>query len=330
MNIEKRKNEHIKFAKKQKNTLNDFDNIILEHQSLPEFNLDDINLKTDFLGYEIPYPFYINAMTGGSRKSYKINEKLAFYAKTFNIPLVLGSQSAALKNDELTNTYKIARKINPNGIIISNLNLNYNSQDAKKAIEMIDADGISLHINLIQELVMEEGDRIFNHWQENLEDIIKNIEKPILVKEVGFGMSASTIKKLTDLGIKYIDVSGKGGTNFSIIERKRKKGKNLIFDELGITTVKSIENARKHTNTFYASGGIRNAFDCFKAIYLGSSAVGLSKYFLSLTKLNNSKAIKEIENFIDDLKKYFLIYGFKDVESLKKRGLDSEGENWNI
>lgn len=327
MSIEKRKNEHIKFAKKQKNVSNDFDNIILEHQSLPAFNLEDINLVTNFLGYEIPYPFYINAMTGGSKKAHKINEKLALYAKTFNIPLVLGSQSAALKNKELIETYKIARKINPNGIIISNLNLNYNSKDAKEAIDMVNANGISLHINLIQELVMQEGDRSFSHWQDNLKDIIENINKPILVKEVGFGMSSKTIKQLIDLGVKYIDVSGKGGTNFSIIERKRKKGKNISFDNLGISTVKSIQNAKKYTNTFYASGGIRNAHDCFKALYLGSSAVGLSKYFLNLTKLNNDKAIKEIENFIIDLKKYFLIYGFKDIASLKKRGLDSEGEN---
>ncbi|HHW79455.1 MAG TPA: type 2 isopentenyl-diphosphate Delta-isomerase [Acholeplasmataceae bacterium] len=320
MKISKRKDEHIKYALKEKEITNAFDQIKIDHISLPLFNFDDVNLETTFLGYKIPYPIYINAMTGGSKKAHKINLKLSLYAKKFNLPMVLGSQSAALKNADLIDTYKVVRKNNPDGIIVSNINLNYNSKDANKAIEMVFANAISIHLNPVQELVMKEGDRNFSEWENNLKDILLNVNKPILVKEVGFGMSESTIIRLKSLGVKYIDISGSGGTNFAKIERLRKKGKNTIFDNVGIETVEAIANAKEHYDEFYASGGIRNAHDIFKALYLGSSAVGLSKYFLSLTKLSNEKAFSKIEELINDLKKYFVLYGYKNLFEMKNRG----------
>lgn len=320
MSISNRKDEHIKYAKQLNSLSNEFDNIQIDHLSLPMFNLDEVDLSTVFLGYDIPYPFYINAMTGGSLKALDINKKLATYAKHFNIPIVLGSQSAALKDPTLASTYKIVREINKDGIIISNLNLNYNSNDAIKAINMVEANGLSIHLNPIQEVVMAEGDREFKHWHTNLLDIIKNINKPILVKEVGFGMSEQTIQLLLKSGVKYIDVSGSGGTNFAKIERLRKGGTNETFDNIGISTVASIKNAKKYTNIFYASGGVRDANDIFKALYLGANAVGLSKFFLDLTNLEDDLAIIKIKELIDDLKKLFLIYGFIDVKSIMKRG----------
>jgi len=320
MVISNRKDEHIKYAKQLNIKSNDFDDIKIDHDSLPDFDLDEINLNADFLGFNIPYPFYINAMTGGSEKAYEINQKLAYYANHFNIPMVLGSQSAALKDETLVNSYQIVRKINPNGIVIANLNLNYPSEAALKAIEMVNADGLSLHLNPIQELIMAEGDRSFKVWHENLIDILINVKKPILVKEVGFGMSEKTIEKLLNYGVEFIDVSGTGGTNFAQIERFRNASDNTTFDDLGISTVESIKNARKLTNQFYASGGIRNANDIFKALYLGASAVGLSKFFLTLTSLSNVEAICKIQELIDDLKKLFLIYGFKDIAAIRNRG----------
>lgn len=308
MSISKRKDEHIKYASKQKELNNDFDNIQLEHLSIPNFNLDDINLETNFLNFKSSYPFYINAMTGGSKKAKLINEKLAYISKKYNIPIVLGSQSAALKDESLVDTYKIVRNINKGGYIVANISANYNSQDALKAIEMINANALSIHINLIQELVMKEGDRSFTHWKENIIDIHENIKIPIIVKEVGFGMSKETIEALLKLGVKNIDVSGQGGTNFALIERNRKKGTNTIFDNLGISTVNSLINAKEYNINVLASGGIRNALDIFKALSLGAKAVGLSKYFLNLTKLPYKQIDIEMNKLINDLKMLFLIY----------------------
>lgn len=312
--ISKRKDEHIKYALKQNFKENDFDKINIEHLSIPNYNLEDINLESNFLGFKTNYPFYINAMTGGSLKAKEINKKLALYAKTFNIPLVLGSQSAALKDESLINTYKVARTINEKGIIVANVSANATLKEAKKAVKMIDANALSIHINLIQELVMKEGDRTFTHWKDNIKEIVNNINVPVIVKEVGFGMSKETIETLKNLGVKYIDVSGKGGTNFALIERLRKKGVDPLFDDIGISTVESLKNAKEFDIEVYASGGIRHALDIFKSLYLGAKAVGLSSYFLKLTNLSDKDAINEINELIINLKKLFLIYNKQSIK----------------
>lgn len=314
MGISRRKDEHIELAMKQNISYNDFDSISLEHFSLPEIDFDDVDLSTDYLGFKSSYPIYINAMTGGSDKAKEINEKLAHISKHFNIPFVLGSQSAALKHEELIDTYSIVRKINKDGFIVANVSANATLEQAKKAVNMVNANALSIHINVIQELVMHEGDRTFKHWQQNIKTIVENINVPIIVKEVGFGMSRKTIDTLISLGVKYIDVSGKGGTNFARIERMRANNRDLTFEELGISTVDSLINAANYDITTFASGGIRNALDIYKALHLGAKAVGLSNYFLKLTNLELDDAIKEVNTLLINLKKLFVIFNKKTLE----------------
>lgn|SRR5690554_3401832 len=313
MSISKRKDEHIKYALKQDNKTNDFDSIKLEHFSLPEFNFDEVNLQTNYLSFKSSYPIYINAMTGGSDKAYEINKKLAYYAEHFNIPLVVGSQSAALKDPSLINSYKVVREINPTGVIVANVSANATLEEATRAVEMINANALSIHINVIQELVMNEGDRDFKHWQQNIKHIVENLNVPVIVKEVGFGMSKETINTLINLGVKYIDVSGKGGTNFAEIERRRNNNDDLTFENLGISTVESLNNAASFDVTFFASGGIRNALDIFKALHLGASSVGLSAFFLKLTNLDDKEAIEIINKLLINLQKLFVIFNKKTI-----------------
>lgn len=317
--INKRKDEHIKLAREEIIENNDFDYVYIEHDSLPSFNLDDVILETTFLEKKVKYPFYINAMTGGSENAKIINSKLALYAKKFNLPIVVGSQSAALKDENLIDSYKIIRDVYNDAFLVSNVSANATLEQAKRAISMINADALSIHINVIQELVMNEGDRHFSNWSDNIKQIVDNIDKPVLIKEVGFGMSKKTIDKLSSLGVKNIDVSGFGGTNFARIERKRNNDENIIFDNVGISTVDSILNAQGSNLNIHASGGIRNALDIFKALYLGANMVGLSNYFLKLTKLDDNDAIKEIEKLISDLKKCFLMFGYKNIVELKNK-----------
>jgi len=313
-----RKDEHIKYALEEEDKSNDFDNINLEHDNLSCLNFSEIDLSTEFLGQKIKYPIYINAMTGGSENGKNINAKLAKYASKFEIPLVLGSQSAGLKDKALENTYKIVRKNNPNGFIVSNLSANASVNDVDLAVKMIKANAISIHLNMIQEIMMAEGDRNFSNWIENITKILKNVKIPLLIKEVGFGMSRKTLIKLKEIGIKYVDTSGKGGTNFSKIERKRKNSDDLTFENLGISTVESLKNAEGLNLKIYASGGIRNALDVFKALYLGADAVGLSKFFLNLSQKSDEEAFLKIEELISNLKKCFLIFGFKNIKALRK------------
>lgn len=308
MIISKRKDEHIKFANEEEVGTNDFDKIILEHNSLPNLNYQEINLESDFLGFKSNYPFYINAMTGGSQKALEINKKLALIAKHFNIPIVLGSQSAAFKDPKLIETYKIVRDNYETGIIVANVSANATLEQAIKAVEMVNANALSIHINVVQELVMDEGDRDFSKWQSNIKTIVDNLTVPVIVKEVGFGMSKEVIERLKSLGVKYIDVSGKGGTNFASIERKRSVNNDFIFEDVGISTVNSLLNGKDIDITLHASGGIRNALDIYKAIKLGAKNVGLSQYFLKLTNLELNEAIKEVEKLIDNLIKCYIIF----------------------
>lgn len=308
MIISKRKDEHIKFANEEEVETNDFDKIILEHNSLPNLNYQEINLESDFLGFKSNYPFYINAMTGGSQKALEINKKLALIAKHFNIPIVLGSQSAAFKDPKLIETYKIVRDNYETGIIVANVSANATLEQAIKAVEMVNANALSIHINVVQELVMDEGDRDFSKWQSNIKTIVDNLTVPVIVKEVGFGMSKEVIERLKSLGVKYIDVSGKGGTNFARIERKRSVNNDFIFEDVGISTVNSLLNGKDIDITLHASGGIRNALDIYKAIKLGAKNVGLSQYFLKLTNLELNEAIKEVEKLIDNLIKCYIIF----------------------
>lgn len=241
-------------------------------------------------------------------------KKLALIAKEFNIPFVLGSQSAAIKDDSLVATYKVARDLNPEGYLVANVSANATVNEAIKAIEMIKANAISIHINIIQELVMSEGDRDFTKWQQNIKNIAASINIPIVVKEVGFGMSKETILKLKELNIKNIDVSGKGGTNFALIERNRINGIDNLFDDLGISTVNSLLNAKDIDDiNVFASGGIRNALDIFKALTLGAKAVGLSGYFLRLTELDFETQVSEVNKLILNLKKLFIIFNKKTM-----------------
>lgn len=308
MSISKRKDEHILYANEEEFTVNDFDKIILEHNSLPNKDYQDIDLSGSFLGFKTNYPFYINAMTGGSDQALEINRKLALIANHFKIPIVLGSQSAALKDPNLENSYKIVRDNYLNGIVVANVSANATLSEAKRAIKMVSADALSIHINVIQELVMSEGDRNFSKWESNIKTIIDNVNIPVIVKEVGFGMSKKTINKLHSLGVKFVDVSGKGGTNFARIERKRNKDNDTTFENLGISTVESLKNAQGINIKVHASGGIRNALDIYKALKLGAENIGLSQYFLKLTNLDIEDAIKEVEILIDNLIKCFIIF----------------------
>lgn len=301
----KRKDQHIRYALKQKRGPNDFDQMSIPYNSLVAQDIEDVDLSTKYLNQVFPYPFYINAMTGGSKKGRIINSKLAKLAAHFGIPMVVGSMNMALKDIKYLDTFLVARQENPNGFVIANLSANANLEEAKTVVHMIQANALTIHLNVLQELIMPEGDRTFKHWKANIKNIVKGIGVPVVVKEVGFGMSKETVKELIDLGVKYVDVSGKGGTNFAYIENKRARNRYHDFTSIGISTYASLVQNKEHMDQIevFASGGIRGALDIQKALSLGAKAVGLSYFFLKLTKLSTEKAIEEVEKMIEDLKK---------------------------
>ncbi|MGX7024351.1 type 2 isopentenyl-diphosphate Delta-isomerase [Vagococcus hydrophili] len=331
-----RKDQHIHLAEMQyQNTsTNGLDGVRFVHQSFSEIKTEDVQLNTQLGSLSLDYPFFINAMTGGSEKAHVINQNLATIAKETNLAMAVGSVSVALKEPETAESFKIVRKTNPNGLIISNLGAHHSADNAKKAVDLLEANALQIHVNTPQELVMPEGDRDFTNWLNNIEEIVKSISVPVIVKEVGFGMSKETIQQLLDIGVDIIDVSGRGGTNFIHIENERRDHKE--FDYLlnwGQTTAESLLEAhfyRKQAD-FIASGGIKNPLHMLAAFGLGAKAVGISGEFLHmiLTK-GNQVSIEQIESWKEELTFLMTMIGAKTIVDIEKKPiiLSTDLTNW--
>ncbi|EOH72501.1 type 2 isopentenyl-diphosphate Delta-isomerase [Enterococcus malodoratus] len=307
-----RKDEHVSLARAfhQKPKENDFDAIRLVHSSLVAARPEDIDLSTEILGLKLSAPFYINAMTGGSEKTKKINHDLAIVARETNLMMATGSVSAALKDPAVADSYTVVREVNPNGLILGNMGAGRTSDDAKRIVDLLQADGMQIHLNVPQELVMPEGDRDFHEWPENIQTTIQQLPVPVIIKEVGFGMSKETIQQLQSLGVKAVDVSGRGGTSFSQIENARRKKRELNYlDDWGQSTVISLLEAQEVDElTLLASGGIRDAYDIFKALCLGAKAVGISAAILDHLLSNGIDATVEmIEDWKTQLRRLYLM-----------------------
>lgn len=280
-----RKNEHVSLAEHfyREEHQTDFDSLHFVHHSFSSTGTQKIDIATSFAGFTMNQPFYINAMTGGSKWTKKINEKLALVAKETGLLMATGSVSAALKDPSVEDSFTVVREANPNGLILANLGGGKTLEHAKKAVDLIQADGLQIHLNTPQEIVMPEGDRDFSTWVDELEKIVSGVGVPVIVKEVGFGMSRETIQQLTSIGIKTIDVSGKGGTNFSQIENyRRKEDKMDYLEDWGQSTAISLLEAQPfiENSEILASGGIRTPLDIVKSLSLGAKSVGISGHFL--------------------------------------------------
>lgn len=319
-----RKQEHVENYLRtiyKGNTL--LEDVFLTHNSLPNLNFDEIETKISFLGKTVNYPIIINAMTGGSDFSQAINRDLSLLAKEFYIPMAVGSQTIALcEEPECIESFKIVRdNIGDKGVVIANLNAQASLNDVIKALDMIKADAIQLHLNPAQEIVMLEGDRDFKGVLDNIEKIVNGIDKPVIVKEVGFGISKEVALKLYNIGVRNIDVSGFGGTNFIEIENIRYN--NMDYSDLyswGIPTALSIIKCRELPEDLkiIASGGIRNSMDMIKALVLGGEMVGISGEILSyLLHGGYDNAKKYLEVTMHKLRILMLLLGKKNIQELR-------------
>jgi isopentenyl-diphosphate delta-isomerase len=318
-----RKDDHIQYAYAQPTKTNDFDLIKFVHHAFPEINEGDIDLSVSMFQKRFPLPFYINAMTGGSEQAKTLNERFAMLAKHFKIPLATGSVSAAIKNPSLADTFTVIRKVNPDGFVIANVGAGQTVENAKKAIQLLNANALQIHVNAVQEVVMPEGDRDFSGWLSSIQKIKEHISVPLIVKEVGFGMSKKTIGQLLKIGVELIDVAGQGGTNFAVIENQRRTKAFSSFDDWGISTVQSLINAKNYPQAqIVASGGIRTPLDVVKSLALGAKIVGLSGYFLHLVKDHtHEEAVEKLNQFIEEMKMIMLVLGKKNILALKEAEL---------
>lgn len=318
-----RKDEHVSLAKAfHKEHSNDFDAVRLVHQSFPQIDVADVSIATTVFDRSFSSPFFINAMTGGSEKTLKINQELAEIAQACELMMATGSVSAALKDPSVADSFRIVRKVNPDGFLLANIGAGSPIENAQRAVELLGADALQIHLNAPQELVMPEGDRQFSQWLSLLEKTIASVAVPVVVKEVGFGMSRETIQQLLAIGVQTIDVAGSGGTSFTQIENARRKKRELAYlDTFGQSTVISLLEANEIQQPFtrIASGGVRDAYDIFKALCLGADSVGLSATILVLLlSKGKEETIATLQSWKEQLQLLYTMAGQTSTKDLTK------------
>lgn len=313
-----RKDEHIKYALKYQSPYNSFDDMELIHHSLPNYDLSEIDLHTHFAGCDFEFPFYINAMTGGSEKGRAVNQKLAQIAQATGLVMVTGSYSAALKNPH-DDSYPSKEEF-PELLLATNIGIDKPYELGLQTIHEMQPIFLQIHVNLMQELLMPEGEREFRQWKENLADYATKMPAPVILKEVGFGMDLKTIEMAHKLGIKTVDISGRGGTSFAYIENQRGHNRSYL-DEWGQSTVQTLLNAQPMIDKIeiLASGGVRHPLDIVKCLVLGAKAVGLSRAILELVeKYSVEEVITIINGWKDDLRLIMCALNCKTIAELRQ------------
>lgn len=319
----KRKIDHIQHALKtgQKRN-NGFSDILFLHQSLPDTAVHHIDMHTEIGGLVLSSPIFINAMTGGGgSETVKINEALSSAAAECGIPVAVGSQMSAIRNPSERESYEIVRKVNQKGVLFANLGSEATPDQAKTAIDMIEANALQIHLNVVQELVMPEGDRDFSGALNRVSAIAEAVDVPVFVKEVGFGINREAASKLADAGVKAIDVGGYGGTNFARIENERRSRLLESFNDWGIPTAASIAEIASSVKdvSIIGSGGIQDAMDIAKAVALGASGAGMAGFFLKILIEDGYEAlVHEIKNVQEELKMIMAALGAESVKQLQE------------
>ncbi|MFE1444196.1 type 2 isopentenyl-diphosphate Delta-isomerase [Streptomyces sp. NPDC058739] len=279
-----RKDDHVRLAMEQHQVSragNQFDEVSFVHHALAGIDRPDVTLGTSFAGIAWQVPIYINAMTGGSEKTGIINRDLAIAARETGVPIASGSMNAYLKDPSCAGTFSVLREENPDGFVLANINATTSVDNARRAIDLIAANALQIHINTAQETPMPEGDRSFSDWGPQIERIVAAVDVPVIVKEVGNGLSRQTVLALQNLGVRVADLSGRGGTDFARIENGRRELAEYAFMHgWGQSTAACLLDAQDIGIPVLASGGVRHPLDVARALALGASAVGASAGFL--------------------------------------------------
>jgi isopentenyl-diphosphate delta-isomerase len=274
------------------------------HQALPEIDLAAIDLSTTFLGRPLRFPFLISSMTGGTGQALRINLNLAQAAQACGIGLGVGSQRAAIEDWSLAETFQV-RPVAPDVLLLANLgavqlNYGYTIDHCRLAVEMIQADALILHLNPLQEALQPEGDGNFSGLLSKIEVVCRVLEVPVVVKEIGSGLSAQVVRQLADAGVAAVDVAGAGGTSWSRVEMyrahtDRNRRVAAQFVDWGIPTAEAIRQARRATPKLplVASGGIYTGLEAAKAIALGADLVAVARPFLKAADIS-AQAVQDV------------------------------------
>ena len=304
--IDQRKADHIKInlEKDVRSALtNGLENYLFVHEALPELDLEQVETSLSLFAKQLAAPILISSMTGGTADAESINLRLAEAAQEMKIAMGVGSQRAAIENPDQVKTFQV-RRVAPDILLFANLgavqlNYGYGIDQCRQAVEMIQADALILHLNPLQEAVQDAGDTDFAGLAKKIEDVCKQLDVPVIAKEVGWGISERTARLLADCGISAIDVAGAGGTSWSQVEMYRAPDEftrqlAATFVGWGIPTAESILNVKKAVPemTVFASGGIKDGLDIAKCIALGATLGGMAGQFLKAAAISTKSAVQ--------------------------------------
>ncbi len=302
------------------------------HQALPEINLSEIDTHVTLFGKTINAPILISSMTGGTDLALKINRNLAEAAQTHKIALGLGSQRAGIRNPEVAYTYRV-RDVAPDVLLFGNLgavqfNYGYGIDECRRAVEMIGADALILHFNVLQEAVQPEGDTNFAGLLPKIEAVCRQMEVPIIAKEVGWGFSEKNVRELINAGVSAVDVAGSGGTSWSEVEYHRAPNEfharvAAAFADWGIPTAEAIGYAVTAAPQIpiFASGGLKDGIDIAKSIALGATLGGLAGAFLKAADVSVEAVDQLVRELNAQLRIAMLCSGAETIADLQRTPL---------
>jgi len=299
------------------------------HEALPEFDLKAIDTTLSLFGKKLNAPIIISSMTGGTKEAGEINRRLAEAAQQVGVAMGVGSQRAALEDPKQIPTYTITRKFAPDILLFANLgavqlNYGWGLDECRRVVDMLQADALILHLNPLQEAVQADGNTNFAGLAKKIEGIRKKLEVPVIVKEVGWGISEKTAQILAQCGVSAIDVAGAGGTSWSQVEMHRApddftRDLAATFIDWGIPTAKSILNVRKAAPgmIIFASGGLKDGLDITKCIALGATLGGMAGLFLKAAAVSTEKAIEIVKLTKRQIHVTMFAAGIETLENLK-------------
>jgi isopentenyl-diphosphate Delta-isomerase len=304
----------------------------LVHNALPEIDYTDIETSCIFMDRRFTAPLIIDSMTGGTPEARKINERLGKLAQEYDIPMGLGSQRAGLKSEELASTYSVARKNAPHAFLIANiggaqLSKGLTVSEVEKIVEMIRADALVIHLNPLQELIQPEGEPRYSGVLEQIANLVMHLNLPVMVKEVGAGISREVASRLEMAGVSAINIAGSGGTSWAGVEKIRADAaRNRIkihlgelFWDWGIPTAISLIEAKRAVKTpIIASGGLRNGLEVAKCIALGADMCAMAYPFLLAAAQSLDNLFEYMNLLLAELKSTMFLLGSKNIEMLKR------------
>ena len=325
-----RKAEHIHLALEERMQvpLHPFDRYYFSHDALPEIDLADLDLGVAFLNHKLRAPLLISCMTGGTEIATRINRRLATAAQELGIAVGVGSQRKAIEDPSLAASFEV-RQYAPSVPVLANLgavqlNYGFGFDQCQTAVDMVGADALVFHLNPLQEAIQPEGQCDFRGLIAKMGEMADRLDVPVIVKEVGSGISAATAQMLKEVGIEIVDCAGVGGTSWALIEAARAEDPEIgdLFGDWGIPTPENIRELRQVAGIqIIGSGGIRTGLDVAKAVSLGADLVGMASPFLEAAMESTAAVVARAQRTIRELRVAMFCAGAQSMEALQKTEL---------